>query len=188
MQGCQLDYIPERLYWKEGQDKIQTCAIDDILYRRAPEQLIENPFGTISLADLSHNIGTNHGRKISKMEDVLYSIKEEEDFIKYPEEVISLKFISLNDQDTYDKIYTDTKNDQLKVRIRFLHDPVECMYPHCVFQFFVFDNPDHEGMEVTFQNYKRTLGQNKFRRLRTRLRQELAKMIIRESISYKEMD
>jgi len=122
------------------------------------------------------------------MGDVLYSIKEEEDFQKYSQGVISLKFISLNDQDTYDKIYTDTKNDQLRVRIRFLHDPVECMYPHCVFQFFVFDTQDHEGMEVTLHNYNRTLGKNKFRRLRTRLRQELAKMIIRESISYKEMD
>ncbi len=188
MEGCLLDYIPERLHWKEGREIIQSWAINDILYRRTKKSLLENPFASISLVDLSHNIGTNHGIKISEKEDVLYNIKEEEELIKYSQEVIGLKIITLNKRNTYDKFYTDIKNDHLRVRIRIVHDPVKCMYPHCVFQFFIFDEVNQEGIEITFDNYKRNLGKKKFSRLRTSLRQELAKMIIRESISYKEID
>lgn len=185
MPDCLLSYIPERLTNSDDRKNIDEFHLSDILYRRVTDKLLENPFGTISLVDLSHNIGVCGDEEISKKRDVLFSIREDEDFQAYNQEVISLKIISLNDQKRYDKLFPCSKRADLKVRVLLSHAPVPCMYPHAVFRFFIFDAENRE-VEVTFLNYEKTLGKKKrYKYLRTELRQELAKMIIRKEISYK---
>lgn len=60
------------------------------------------------------------------------------------------------------------------------------MHPHCVFQFFIMQADDSAETEVTFKNYKVTLGSKPFKYLRNILRQELSLMIIRKEISFEE--
>lgn len=180
--SCDLAYIPERLHFTEDRPLIDAYAVDDILYRRAKEHEVANPFGAISLVDLSHNIGTNIGYELSKMSDVLFSILEEEKEEVYDQQVVALKIISLNDIGRYDKIFACDRRPELKVRTLLLHDPVCCMYPHAVFSFFVY-NEFNEEIEVSYKNWGETLGQKMYKHIRTKLRHELSKMIIREVIS-----
>ena len=184
MSCCQLDYIPERLKTQDDSPIYNRFSLEDILYRRVTQKQVDDPFGNISLTDLSHNIGTVLGNEVSKSKDVLYSILAEEDFEIYSEfRPLELKIISLNENECYDKIFVCEKNNNTKVRIRLQHAPVCCMHPHCVFQFFVIDG-DNPETEVTFDNYKVTLGSKPFKYLRNILRQELSLMIIRKAISF----
>lgn len=83
MSCCKLDYIPERLKTQDDSPTYDIFALEDILYRRVTQSQVDDPFGNISLTDLSHNIGTILGNEISKSKDVLYSILIEEDFEIY---------------------------------------------------------------------------------------------------------
>jgi hypothetical protein len=184
MSCCTLDYIPERLKTQDDSLTYDIFALEDILYRRVTQSQVDDPFGNISLTDLSHNIGTILGNEISKSKDVLYSILIEEDFEIYLDyRPLELKIISLNENDCYDKVFVCEKNENNKVRIKLQHAPVCCMYPHCVFQFFIIE-ADSTETEVTFDNYKVTLGSKPFKYLRNILRQELSLMIIRKEISF----
>ena len=185
--SCELTYIPERLHFTEDKNLINSYAVDDILYRRAKENEVVNPFASISLIDLSHNIGTNIGEEISKMSDVLFSILDDEEEENYDLQVVSLKIISLNEESKYDKLFFCDKDHNLRVRAHLSHKPVCCMYPHAVFQFFVHNDQNNE-IEVSFDNYKDTLGSKKFKHLRDKLRHELSQMIIREVISQTDLD
>lgn len=187
MSCCQLDYIPERLKTQDDSPIYDRFALEDILYRRVTQNQVDDPFGNISLTDLSYNIGTILGNEISKSKDVLYSILIEEDFEIYSDyRPLELKIISLNENECYDKIFVCEKNGNIKVRIKLQHSPVCCMHPHCVFQFFIIQ-PDSTETEVTFDNYKVTLGSKIFKYLRNILRQELSLMIIRKEISFEGM-
>lgn len=184
--SCDLTYIPERLHNTADRALIESYAVDDILYRRAKEQEVSNPFASISLTDLSHNIGTNKSIELSKMSDVLFSIIAEEETEVYTQQVVALKIISLNDLGKYDKLFECEINKELRVRAILEHAPACCMYPHAVFQFFIYS----EGIEVEvlFKNYKQTLGTKNYKYLRDKLRHELSKMIIREIISQENIE
>ncbi len=185
MNCCNLKYIPERLHYKNDSVIIESFFIKDTLFRRITEELKDNPFN-VSLTDLSHNIGVNNTIEISKSKDVLFSLKEDEHKEVYENQFpIKLEIISLNETNGYNKILICDKKENLKVRILLKHDPICCMYPHCVFQFFIYDDEDCE-IEVTFSNYKTTIGHNKYKYLRDKIRQELGSMIIKEEISYKD--
>lgn len=184
---CNLEYIPERLHNSENNNIIDVFYVSDILYRRASDQILENPYASVTLSDLSHNIGTNNNVVLSEKDDVLFSILEEEDLQVYNLNVVTLKVISLNKDGQYDKVFECDKNKGLKVRLLLSHNPVCCMYPHCVFRFFVY-NDDGKEVEVSFENYPMTLKLKKFKYLRDRLRHELSLMIIREVISYNDVE
>lgn len=183
MSCCNLEYIPERLHTSEDRDIIDVFYVSDTLYRRASDQILENPYASVTLSDLSHNIGINNNVELSKKSDVLYSILEEKDIQVYDLNVVTLKIISLNDNNQYDKTFVCAKNEGLKVRLLLSHSPVCCMYPHCVFRFFVYNDEGNE-VEVSIENSLKTLKLNKYKYLRDRLRHELSLMIIREAISY----
>ncbi len=183
MGRCTLAHIPDRLHNTEEKQLINTFCIDDLLYRRIKENILENPYANISLTDLSHNIGMNGSMEISKKSDVLFSIVADNEIEVYEDEVLALKIISLNQDALYNKLFACLKNTDLTARIVLSHDPVCCMYPHCVFKFFVSDNQDMEE-EVTFANYRNTLGHKRFKHLREQLRHEISLMIVREEISY----
>lgn len=147
MSKCDLPYIPLELH-SDGKPLIKEFAIGDIVYRRCKEEELENPFAGISLTELSHNLGTNKTAKISEKTDVLYSIKAEDDFETYTLEVCTLKIISLNPANVYSKPFEENKGGVKHIaEIEFLHDPVSCMYPHCIFRIWL------NGEIVTHENY-----------------------------------
>ena len=186
MSCCNLKYIPERLHYKNDSLIIESFFVKDTLFRRIKEDLKINPFN-VSLTDLSHNIGVNNTVEISKSKDVLFCLKEDDlEEVYFNEFPIQLEIISLNENNNYDKNLVCDKNKSLKVRILLKHDPICCMYPHCVFQFFIYDAENCE-IEVTFSNYKTTIGHNKYKYLRDKIRQELGSMIIKEEISYQDI-
>ncbi len=176
MQNCNLDYIPDRLH-TNNRPIINKFNVGQLLYHRASPEIIENPYKTVTIAELSHNLGGHPEKILSLPEDVLFSIKEEEDFEKYTDkEICTLRIISLNNLNQYDKDFSQEKNgEKATAKIKLLHDPVGCMYPHCVFRVWL------NGTIVTYKNYKQTL--NKWKKIRTELKQELASMIIHRVIS-----
>lgn len=182
---CNLEYIPKRLHNRDDLQLISHFYLKDILYRRIKKDIKDNPYGKVSLSDLSHNIGINNSIELSKSKDVLFSTIDNSEFQIYEDHLpIKLEIISLNTNNQYDKIFRCKKNSELKVRCFLKHDPVACMYPHCVFQYYVYN--EEEEIEVTFDNYKKTLGHKRYKYLRAALRQELALMIVRQSISFEE--
>jgi hypothetical protein len=188
MSCCNLDYIPDRLKLKDDSAIYETFALDDIIYRRVNDDTIDNPYATISLTDLSHNIGTNFGNEVSKSKDVLFSILEDDGIDIYQDfKPLKLKIISLSESDNYDKFFVCDKSPELRVRVKLQHDPVCCMHPHCVFQFFTYNENEAE-IEVSFTNYKETIGAKKYKYLRDKIRQEFALMIVREEISYEDRE
>lgn len=180
MTPCDLSYIPDRLHYTNGKRIIDEFFVNDILYRRVTQKMLENPFNNITLSDLSHNLGTNNGNQISKLKDVLYSINKEEEESVYTQPVITLRIISVNEQNEYNKVFENPKNSDIKIRIKLTHKPVACMYPHVVFQFFMTTQTEKE---VTFDNYSHTLGHRRNKQLRTIVRHELASMITKRVIS-----
>jgi len=153
--------------------------VGDIIYRRSKPEELENPFKSISLADLSHNIGINCGNKISKETDVLYSIVESESVEIYSDKLpCTLEIKSLNSSNIYCKPFGPIFKENISYLavMELIHDPVGCMYPHCVFRIILNDT------EITFENYKETLGVKRLQQLRTMLRDELASMIRRRAI------
>ncbi len=174
---CGLDYIPPRLWW-QNQKILTEFRVNDVLYRRCDPEELENPYLKISLVDLSHNIGTCDGNPISDKDDVLYSIRTDEEFKMYSnKEICQISIISLNAENGYDKEFHDELDTENNGRMRLDHEPLDCMYPHCVFRVW------HNGTPVSFQNYKQTLGHKTAKRVRTKMKDELAKMIVRRELN-----
>lgn len=180
MEECTLNYIPKRLHWGNKR-MLHTFRVGDILYRRCKPEELQNPYQTMSpLCELSHNIGTCCHDTISEEPDVLYSIKEDEPIEKYDRATYQLKIISLNSNKRYSKEFTETKNGIVhRSQLELLHDPVPCMYPHCVFR--TWFNSDI----VDRNNYKSGLG--KMKRLKTKIRHELTTMIYRREVDQNRM-
>ena len=82
----------------------------------------------------------------------------------------------MNHHNQYNKEFSQEKNGQnTTARIKLIHEPKPCMYPHCTFRIWL------EGTIVTCDNYKQTL--KKWRKIRTKLKDELASMIIQRVVS-----
>ncbi len=181
MSGCNLDYIPDRLHWNDKPILTQ-YAVGDTIYRRSKPDELDNPFKSISLTDLSHNIGVNCGIKISEEADVLFSIIESESVEVYSDKLpCTLEIKSLDSNNIYCKLFgpiLNKENISYLAVMELIHKPVGCMYPHCVFRIIMNDT------EVTFKNYKETLGDKgrELQQLRTMIRDELSSMIRRRAI------
>lgn len=175
MKKCSLTYIPKRLHW-DNKPTIEEFEVGDIVYRRCKKEELENPYTSLSLTELSHNLGTSKNIEISKEKDTLFSIIESEDIEVYNLEICTLTIKSLNHLNSYTKKFEENKNGKIYIaKMDFLHDPVSCMYPHCIFRIWLND------VVITFQNYKTTLKTTN--KIRTEIRQELGSMIRRKEIS-----
>jgi hypothetical protein len=110
-------------------------------------------------------------------DDVLFSIRANEDFQNYKEKVVCiLEIKNLNSENKYKKQYTQKKDNIDFVGVmELLHDPVPCMYPHCVFRVWINEEI------VTIDNRKDTI--DKYKEIRTRLKDELASMIWKKQVS-----
>lgn len=168
-------YIPNHLY-SNNKPIINLFNIGDVLYHRCSYEKLGNPYLSITITDLSHNIGVNNGNVISSKEDVLYSIKRDELIQKYDQAICELEIVSLNVNSNYHKFFYQIKNEkEIKGEIKLLHQPVPFMYPHCIFRVWIDD------VIVTYDNYKASL--KKVNEIRTAIKHEFTKMIRRQEIS-----
>lgn len=175
MSDCRLNYIPDRLHWDSRPIK-EEFNVGDILYRRCEHDELENPYLKISLVEISHNLGTCGEEVISESHDVLFSIREDEQFEKYSDkEIATIEIKKLNEAGQYKKSFTQIKNGgEVTGYITLIHDPVSCMYPHSIFRIYYNDTC------VGFENYRQTL--QKANQIRTSIREELAFMLIRKEL------
>ena len=176
MENCNLKYIPDRLH-TNNRPIIRKFNLGHLLYHRAKPEDVENPYKRVTIAELSHNLGGDPHNPLSQPQDVLFSVKNDEVVEKYEDrEICTLKIISLNDENHYDKEFSQEKNGHNATgRIKLIHKPVPCMYPHCTFRVWL------NGTIVTYDNYKQTL--KKWNKIRTELKEELASMMIQRVVS-----
>ena len=176
MKVCNLDYIPERLH-RNNRTPIDIFEIGEQLYMRCHPHVIENPYKDISITELSHNRSGLQSETLCNPRDVLFNIKEEESEQQYSELMVcTIAIKSLNDESKYFKIFRDDKNSVESVgSIELIHEPEDCMYPHCVFRVKL------NSKIVTYNNYKQTL--KKSNRIRAAMKEEFASMIVQGKLS-----
>lgn len=181
---CELVYIPCHLV-KNGRKNLDKFFLGEFLYYRCEEAVKSNPFDKISLIDLSHNRSGTWFNFLSKPEDVLYNTNP----LK-PEQIIDLSIACLKIEELIDNAYikeikepadnpaTPIIPEQLVCVIKLKHKPIECNYSHCAFEFYL------NNTEVTFDNYRTTLGHKSSNptKIRTRCKHEISKMIIKEVV------
>lgn len=183
--ACSLSYIPRRLH-SNGRPDIPDFFIGELLFRRCPPEIKDDPFGKISLIDLSVNRSGKSGSPISFPKDVLLNFAPTEKTAgveQFNEEIVALELKEVNHHKTYVKSriiqreITKGKNKSIDAHsccICLKHKKIECNYSHCTFEVY-FD-----GVEQTFENYSKSLG--KHNSLKTWCKNEIAKMIIKEEV------
>lgn len=174
-QQCLLAHIPKKLH-QRGRKTCNKFYINEEIYRRCPNDLLENPFGSITLSDISLNRqGKNTNSPISVPDDVLLNIIEKtgNNVPKYHESIVVLKIKRLLKNNSFKKIITESGN---VLYMNLKHDPVPCNYSHTVFELTL------NKTIVTYSNYDETLGKKKYKRIRQDCRLQIAKMIIRREI------
>lgn len=170
--ACLLNYIPQHLHAND-RPNIAEFNIGEFLYRRCKIEEIDNPFDSLSLVDISVNRQGFGENILSTPEDVLYNTSQE----KYPAlqrfdmHVSYLEIEELNDQLAYEKSNAIEHNE---CTILLRHKKEECMYCHCAFEIY------YNGTEMTWENYKDSLGRNS--KLKTWCKLELSKMIMKEAV------
>ncbi len=173
-QQCFLEHIPKNLH-RRGRKLCKKFYLHEEIYRRCPTHLIDNPFATITLSDVSLNRQGNPRKSICQPDDVLFNVVDStgHNVPKYNESVIILKIKRLLKNKTYKKVLTYNGNTLI---MYLKHSPEPCNYSHTVFEFVLNDSI------VTFDNYNNGLKKNAYKRLRDDCRLEISKMIIRHEI------
>jgi hypothetical protein len=174
--ACNLEHVPERLHKTEGKQVINAFEVGEEIYRRCTDAELENPFKSISICELSLNrkgLADNH---ISQPEDVLINITGVGDAI-YNKTICTLIIKDVcNETLTYNKEFVEEKQTvQYSARMRLMHEPSPCMYPHCVFRVWLNDQL------ITLDNYRDTI--DKLKQIKTQLKASLASMILQRRIS-----
>lgn len=168
---CSLSYIPKRLHWG-SKKKINVFFLNEELYWRCDQSNFDNPYTSISLADVSINRQGNPKSPISHPSDVLYDTTDSLNE-KYHKGVIVLEIKKINQPYVKEYNLIDANNININVKMELLHDPLCCMFPHCIFQFRL------NNSIVTIENYKKTFGKDNkhLSRLRKSCKDELTRMI-----------
>ena len=183
MGTCLIPYIPAHLHANDRPD-LPAFEVGERLFRRCPESVREKPFSAISLIDISVNReGPASMAPLCQPEDVLFNFNPT---CKQPGEritgeiAVELVIKELAPNLTYEKATTETtgttETPVFTCVIRLLHKKEVCNYAHCAFELRL------DGEEVTFANYKQSLGTKGpiFSKLRDWCRQELGKMYVRQ--------
>jgi len=175
MESCNYQHVPARLHTGEKLP-IPNFEVGEHIYRRCKEEEIANPFLTIDLKELSVNRRGLAGNTISEEADVLINITAD-NAENYPLQVCTMVIRDLNvESGTYDKDFNQEKGGQNYVaKVKLIHDPDKCMYPHCVFRIWLGD------ALVTRENYKTTL--KKMDKLKDKIRLALGAMVLQKQIS-----
>ena len=181
---CILPHVPTRLYW-DGYFKKNNFFHDEKLYWRIKKENTENPFGTITLTDISVNRSGISPQILSEPQDVFINITGEGEPIYKEFDVIELSIKKIELDRKPQKLYQFpeimTENvSQVSVILQLIHDPLPCNNAHSMFR-FIFDKEI-----VTFDNYKTSFGGNgkPLKRLRQICRDDIHKMIIRRIVDF----
>lgn len=172
---CSLKHIPTKLH-RRGRSVCNRFYINEEIYRRCPSHLIDIPFASITLSDISVNRqGKPNKKPICFPDDVLYNTKDISgpNFPKYPESIVVLKIKKLLKNKSFRKILTHNSNI---LTLQLKHDPLVCNYSHTVFELTLNETV------ITFDNYDSLLKKKAYKILRDNCRLEIAKMIIRREI------
>ena len=111
---------------------------------------------------------------MSDLEDVLWNTDDNKDFERYDYDVIILKVKELLTNNTFVKEFS---NEGINVSMSLLHEPISCNYAHTIFKFVY-----QASIEVTFENYKETLGHKRAKKVRNLCKLKLHEMIVRREL------
>lgn len=178
MEECSLPQIPARLH-ASGRPVLPFFEVGEWLYRRCKPAEVANPYATISLTDLSVNrTGPAEVAPLCEAQDVLrnFSHSDTKEWIE-DQVAVAMVIKEVNQGRTYRYEATQTIGEIVDTCILELtHAQEPCNYSHSAFKLFL------NGDEVTFDNYKSTLGEKKCRKLRDQCRFELSKMIVKNEV------
>lgn len=181
---CTLTHVPTRLHW-DGYFKKNNFFHDEKLYWRIKKENTDNPFGTITLTEVSVNRSGISPNILSEPQDVFINITGEgEPFYKEFDVIeLGIKKIELDKKPQKEYHFPEIKTEnvpQISVMLQLIHDPLPCNIAHSMFR-FIFDKEI-----VTFDNYKTGFGGNGklLKRLRQICRDEIHKMIIRRIVDF----
>jgi hypothetical protein len=132
------------------------------------------PYNEISLTDISHNRQGNPNEVLSDLGDVLWNTDANKEFERYDYDVIVLKIKELLPNSTFVKEF---RMDDITVCMTLLHEPINCNYAHTIFKFIY-----QTSIEVTFENYKETLGHKRAKKVRSLCKLKLHEMVIRREL------
>lgn len=175
---CKFKHVPKRLHL-DDKDIISSFEVGEQIYRRCKPEQIENPFNSISIADVSTNRQGFQENIISVPEDVLINTTSNSPEILDEQVVCVLEITDLLKSGIYFKEFSQTKGDAIHVAaLELVHDPTICMFPHCEFRVHL------NGQQVGINEYGIVI-RKKLREIHTSLKQALASMIIKNQISQK---
>ena len=179
---CSLTHVPSRLHW-DRQLVINNFFHNEKLYWRRKKSLAkDNPFLSITLADVSVNRSGHTDLFFSYPEDALINITEEEPTHYTDNEVLVLSISKSDFHKEPKRIFeVGTDETQYVVEMHLVHDPLDCNKAHAMFR-FKFDN-----YFVTFEDYKNSFGVNKpkeIKKLRNLCKDELFKMIVSRIVDF----
>jgi hypothetical protein len=179
---CHLPHVPIRLQW-DGHFKEDNFFHDEKLYWRIKKEIKDNPFGAITLTDISVNRSGISPQILSEPQDVFINITGEgEPFYKEFDVIeLSIKKIELDKEPQ--KVYQfpeiiDENMIPISVILQLIHDPIPCNNAHSMFRFLF------NGNIVTFDNYKMGFGNKLLKNHRKACRDDIAKMIIRRIVDF----
>lgn len=169
---CTLPHIPIRLH-SDNKITVNDFFIGEELYYRCSSGECAKPYQSISLYDISHNRNFGDNKKYPK-EDVLFNIDMNTKIEKYENKEINVSVINtLNNDNTFEKTIVSEDASELIAKILLTHDPLPCMYPHCVFKISLNE------ITVTKENYDEVLNKKSriFKNIRRDIRLELTSII-----------
>lgn len=172
---CELPYIPERLH-QGNRGPISTFEVGEHLYFRCNAEVLDNPYKSISITELSHNRKGLSSETLSNPDDVLFNINLDETEERYTGlEICTIEIKSLDSNYQYVKNFTESKNNvDHNCTFKLIHDPAVCMYPHCVFRVWI------NNELITYDNYNQTI--KKLNKIRAFLKEDLASMILQREL------
>lgn len=182
---CTLPHIPSHLHWDRKTIQPNFYHDEKLYWRRPIEKLEEeNPFLTITLADVSVNRSGNDKMFFSNHEDVLLKLDNDGE-THYTGQGILILAIHKIDFDKESKKgfteYIEPNGKQLTAEMHLVHDPLDCNKAHSMFR-FKFD-----GQFVKFSDYKNSFGKDTpkaVKRLRNICKDELRKMIVSKIVEF----
>ena len=173
MQECTLPYIPQRLH-SFGKAIVSDFSIGEELYYRCNIEESTKPYQKLSkLYDISHNRNFGNSAGFPK-DDVLFDIDTLTSREIIPDKHINVSTIkTLSKNNTFEKSIQSEDDPSIVLSIKLLHDPLPCMYSHCVFEISLNE------VIITDVNFTATLGRNNKlnKNLRRDIRQELTSII-----------
>lgn len=173
---CKLEYIPKRLH-KNGRIAIGEFQNGERLYFRCNPNEIDNPYLKISLADLSHNRSGFPVGNLSERDDVLWNIVQSKNFERHTDKGICTLEIEKMEYNKYHKSFTQDKNGTVNTAyFELIHDPEECMYPHCIFKLTL------NGEHIKIETYKESL--KRLSEIKDQIKHDLAAMILTEKLKF----